>query len=105
MEGEFYDSVRRSSFLFVTIVLILIVPNPSTSLRFDLPSGNTKCISEDVKNNALSVGKYSVINPDVTEDHGVIDHTLKTPLPDSHKITVRVIYSRDDSDFISFAHH
>ncbi|KAL5977765.1 hypothetical protein ACLOJK_036773 [Asimina triloba] len=49
------------------------------SLRFELQSGHTKCISEDIKMNAMSVGKYSVISPN--EGH---------PSPDSHKITVRV---------------
>ncbi|KAF8399522.1 hypothetical protein HHK36_015388 [Tetracentron sinense] len=63
-------------------VLILILGFLSTiaqSLRFDIQSGHTKCITEDIKNNAMSVGKYSVINPN--EGH---------PIPDSHKLTVRV---------------
>lgn len=51
----------------------------SQSLRFDLQSGHTKCIAEDMKANAMTVGKYHVVNP----NEG-------TPLPDTHKITVRV---------------
>lgn len=49
------------------------------SMRFELQSGHTKCIAEDIKNNAMSVGKYNVINP-----------KEGAPLPDSHKLTVRV---------------
>lgn len=51
----------------------------SESLRFDLESGHSKCISEDIKVNSMTVGKYSIINPN--DNH---------PLPDSHKLIVRV---------------
>lgn len=51
----------------------------SQSLRFDLQSGHTKCIAEDMKANAMTVGKYHVVNPNEA-----------TPLPDNHKVTVRV---------------
>lgn len=50
------------------------------SMRFDLQSGSTKCITEDIKNNAMTVGKYSVVNP----NEGF-------PIPDTHRITVKVI--------------
>ncbi|KAK4772466.1 hypothetical protein SAY86_014241 [Trapa natans] len=50
------------------------------ALRFDLQSGHTKCIAEDIKGNSMTVGKYSIVNP--TEGH---------PLPESHKLTVRVM--------------
>lgn len=49
------------------------------SMRFDLKSGDTKCMSEDIKTNAMTVGKYSVVNPNE-----------EFPVPDTHKITVRV---------------
>ncbi|XP_028780523.1 transmembrane emp24 domain-containing protein p24delta9-like [Neltuma alba] len=49
------------------------------AMRFELRSGHTKCIAEDIKNNAMTVGKYFVVNP----SEGSL-------LPDSHKITVRV---------------
>ncbi|KAI4386388.1 hypothetical protein MLD38_004323 [Melastoma candidum] len=52
------------------------------SLRFDLKSGRTKCISEDIKSNSMSVGKYSVLKP----DEGL-------SMPYSHKITVKVTSS------------
>ncbi|KAL9246364.1 hypothetical protein vseg_019908 [Gypsophila vaccaria] len=51
----------------------------SKSLRFDIKSGDTKCISEDIKSNSMTVGKYHVVNP----NEG-------TPLSEAHKITVRV---------------
>lgn len=69
--------LRRSSI----VLLILSVLSPATlSMRYELLSGHTKCISEEIHANAMSVGKYSIVNPN-DEDH---------PLPDSHKITVRV---------------
>ncbi|KAL8104643.1 transmembrane emp24 domain-containing protein p24delta7-like [Apium graveolens] len=51
----------------------------SKALRFDLESGHTKCISEDIRVNSMTVGKYSIVNPN--DNH---------PLPDSHKLIVRV---------------
>ncbi|EEF32366.1 Transmembrane protein Tmp21 precursor, putative [Ricinus communis] len=47
-------------------------------MRFDLNSGHTKCISEDIKSNSMTVGKYSIVNP----NDG-------SPLPDTHKLTVK----------------
>ncbi|KAI8527580.1 hypothetical protein RHMOL_Rhmol12G0086200 [Rhododendron molle] len=67
-------------FTLVSLLLTLgFISNTVQSLRFDLQSGHTKCISEDIKTNAMTVGKYTIVNP--SEGH---------PLPDSHKITVRV---------------
>ncbi|KAL2335486.1 hypothetical protein Fmac_016699 [Flemingia macrophylla] len=51
----------------------------TNSMRFELQSGSTKCISDDIKANAMSVGKYSVVNP----NEGF-------PFPDSHRIVVKV---------------
>ena len=67
--------------LIVSIGLILTMS--AHSMRFDLGSGTTKCISEDIKSNAMTVGKYDVINP----NEGF-------PVPDTHKITVRVLPSK-----------
>ncbi|CAH8388870.1 unnamed protein product [Eruca vesicaria subsp. sativa] len=62
------------------ILLILSILSPATlSMRYELLSGHTKCIYEEIHANAMSVGKYHIVNPH--EDH---------PLPDSHKITVKV---------------
>ncbi|KAI3973250.1 hypothetical protein MKW92_001490 [Papaver armeniacum] len=63
--------------IFVIGFLLLSV---AESLRFDLLSGNTKCIAEDIKANAMTVGKYSIINP-LSDGH---------PMPETHKVTVRV---------------
>ncbi|KAF3444794.1 hypothetical protein FNV43_RR14487 [Rhamnella rubrinervis] len=63
-------------------LLVLVMGLMSTaahSIRFDLQSGATKCISEDIKSNAMTLGKYSVDNP----------HDGST-IPDTHKLTVRV---------------
>ncbi|RDX74053.1 Transmembrane emp24 domain-containing protein p24delta9, partial [Mucuna pruriens] len=68
------DSVRPLALL--TLALMCSLAN---SMRFELQTGQTKCISEDIKTNALSVGKYSVIN-----------HNEGFPLPDTHKIYVKL---------------
>ena len=65
---------------FKTVILIVgMICTAADSMRFDITSGSTKCISEDIKANAMTVGKYSVINP----NEGF-------PFPDTHKITARV---------------
>ncbi|KAK2434116.1 transmembrane emp24 domain-containing protein p24delta9 [Trifolium repens] len=65
------------------LLLIAIVPallfSFVNSMRFELKSGEPKCITEDIMSNAMTVGNYSVVNP----NEGY-------PIPDSHKITVRV---------------
>ena len=68
------------SLQFHLFLLILGLSSFTTeSLKFELLSGHTKCISEDIKSNSMTVGKYSVVNPSEGQ-----------PIPDSHKITVRV---------------
>nr|KJB80248.1 hypothetical protein B456_013G089000 [Gossypium raimondii] len=68
--------------VLVLVLLVGVLFRASQSLRFDLQSGQTKCIAEDIKSNSMTVGKYHVVKPN--EDH---------PLPDSHKLTVRVTSS------------
>ncbi|KAG5010932.1 hypothetical protein AAZX31_07G211700 [Glycine max] len=64
-------------------LLILVLFSSSTeSLRFELQSGHTKCISEDIKSNSMTVGKYQIVNSNEGQ-----------PLPDSHRVTVRVTSS------------
>ncbi|KAG6429739.1 hypothetical protein SASPL_107792 [Salvia splendens] len=70
--------IQRKGFLLLLISVFLIW-NPAESIRFDLESGHTKCISEDIKSNSMTVGKYHIVNPNEGN-----------PLPDSHKVTVRV---------------
>ncbi|KAL4319427.1 hypothetical protein GQ457_18G024880 [Hibiscus cannabinus] len=72
--------------VLVLVLLVGVLSPASESLRFELQSGQTKCIAEDIKGNSMSVGKYHVVKPN--EDH---------PLPDSHKITVRVTSSQGNS--------
>ncbi|XP_050945398.1 transmembrane emp24 domain-containing protein p24delta9-like isoform X1 [Cucumis melo] len=64
---------------FQLLVLIGFLSSRSESLRFDLQSGHTKCISEDIKQNAMTVGKYHVVNPNEGQ-----------PLTDERKLIVRV---------------
>ena len=66
--------------LLIYLLLILgLFCSPIKSLKFELESGRTKCIAEDIKSNSMTVGKYSVVNPNEAQ-----------PITDSHKITVRV---------------
>ncbi|KAI3726124.1 hypothetical protein L1987_65921 [Smallanthus sonchifolius] len=65
--------------IIVFVILGLVSLPIVKAMRFDINTGATKCITEDIQSNSLSVGKYTIINPD--EDY---------PLPDSHLITVRI---------------
>nr|ABK94061.1 unknown [Populus trichocarpa] len=69
--------MSKSNLLMITTLGLIFTI--AESMRFDLQSGHTKCISEDIMNNAVTVGKYNVVNP----NEGY-------PLPVSHKLTVRV---------------
>ncbi|KAF8116993.1 hypothetical protein N665_0012s0010 [Sinapis alba] len=70
------DLLRWSSFFL--LILTLLSPT-GLSMRFELHSGQMKCMSEDIHVNSISVGKYFIVNPN--EDH---------PLPDSHKIIAKM---------------
>lgn len=72
--------------LILLLLNIILITQKTQSLRFDLQSGHTKCISEDIKSNSMTVGKYHVVNP----NEGV-------PLPDTHKLTVRVTSSHGNN--------
>ncbi|KAM7250336.1 hypothetical protein ACFE04_022219 [Oxalis oulophora] len=67
-------------------LLIVLFPVSIESLRFELKSANTKCISEDIRSNSMTVGKYNVVNPNEGQ-----------PLPDTHKLTVRVTSSHGNN--------
>ncbi|KAG6741766.1 hypothetical protein POTOM_055045 [Populus tomentosa] len=69
--------MSKSNLLMITILGLFLTI--AESMRFDLQSGHTKCVSEDINNSAITVGKYNVVNPN--EGH---------PLPDTHKLNVRV---------------
>jgi len=63
----------------VTVTVMGLLWSTSESLRFDIASGHIKCITDDIKTNSMTVGKYSVVKPNEEQ-----------PLPASHRITVRV---------------
>ncbi|XP_034915437.1 transmembrane emp24 domain-containing protein p24delta9 isoform X1 [Populus alba] len=69
--------MSKSNLLMITTLGLFLTI--TESMRFDLQSGHTKCISEDIKNSAITVGKYNAVNP----NEGY-------PLPDTHKLNVRV---------------
>ncbi|KAL7110157.1 hypothetical protein ACP275_05G007300 [Erythranthe tilingii] len=71
--------LQRRSFFLVVVVSILLLWKRVESIRFDLESGHTKCISEDINTNSMTVGNYKIVN-----------HNEGHPLPDSHQVTVRV---------------
>ncbi|XP_047154733.1 transmembrane emp24 domain-containing protein p24delta9-like [Vigna umbellata] len=68
--------------LLLSLLLLVFFSSSTQSLRFELQSGHTKCISEDIKSNSMTVGKYLIVN-----------HNEGQPLPDSHRVTVRVTSS------------
>ncbi|KAF2299163.1 hypothetical protein GH714_030867 [Hevea brasiliensis] len=72
--------------VLVIITILGILSSTSQCVRFDLQSGHTKCISEDIKSNSMTVGKYSIVNPHDGQ-----------PLPESHKLTVKVTSSYGNS--------
>ncbi|KAJ6350599.1 hypothetical protein OIU78_006705 [Salix suchowensis] len=77
---------RLNLYLLVITTVTGLLSSPSKSLRFELESGHTKCIAEDIKSNSMTVGKYSIVNPHDSQ-----------PMPESHKLTVRVTSSYGNS--------
>ncbi|KAG6468935.1 hypothetical protein ZIOFF_073630 [Zingiber officinale] len=65
--------------LLASLAMASLFLSPAGALRFELESGHTKCVTEDIKLHAMAVGKYSVVIP-----------SDAAQLPDSHKITVKV---------------
>lgn len=61
------------------IVVLALMFGVADSMRFEVNSGQGKCISEDIKANAMTVGKYGIVNPNEEQ-----------PLPDDYRITVKV---------------
>lgn len=64
------------------VVFIVILPYLSAiakSIRFNVESGVTKCITEDLRIKSMTVGEYWVVNPNEGQ-----------PLPEHHKIYVGV---------------
>ncbi|KAJ0558144.1 putative GOLD domain-containing protein [Helianthus annuus] len=74
-------SINIPTLIIVTvIILILLTSSPLViGMRFDLETGATKCITEDIKINAMTVGKYSIVKP-----------VEGFPLSEYDRITVRV---------------
>ncbi|RXH69295.1 hypothetical protein DVH24_037079 [Malus domestica] len=75
----FSFSLKMSRINFSIILILGLMSTVVHSMRFDLQSGATKCISDDIKSSSMTVGKYAVVNP----KDGF-------PIPDSHKLTIRV---------------
>lgn len=66
-------------------MMVAILGLASTTLvkgmRFDLKTGATKCITEDIKLNAMTIGKYSIVNP-----------VEGFPLSEEDRVSVRVYH-------------
>ncbi|XP_066320142.1 transmembrane emp24 domain-containing protein p24delta9-like [Miscanthus floridulus] len=83
--------IRGCLLLPLLLLVLATAANPAGALRFDLLSGHTKCISDDIKVGAMAVGKYHVMAP----DDGAASWSSSSPsqqqqLPDSHRISLRV---------------
>ncbi|KAK3212443.1 hypothetical protein Dsin_017149 [Dipteronia sinensis] len=72
-------TMSESKIIIKVFIIVGLLSITGQAMRFELKSGHTKCISEDIKSNAMTIGKYSLINP----NEGY-------PLPDNHKVTVKV---------------
>jgi p24 family protein delta-1 len=70
-----------SALLLLTAFLLSAQP-PARALRFDLESGHTKCVSDEIKVDSMTVGKYHVVGPD--------PNFPDSQLPESHRIFLRV---------------
>jgi p24 family protein delta-1 len=70
------------SALLLLTALLLSAPPPARALRFDLESGHTKCVSDEIKVGSMAVGKYHVVGPD--------PNFPDAQLPESHRIFLRV---------------
>nr|XP_043613310.1 transmembrane emp24 domain-containing protein p24delta9-like [Erigeron canadensis] len=68
------------------IIIIGFVSLMVQSIRFDMESGHTKCISEDIKTNSMTVAHYSIVHPIEGQ-----------ALPESHKLTLRVTSTSGNS--------
>ncbi|KAJ8420241.1 hypothetical protein Cgig2_006260 [Carnegiea gigantea] len=64
--------------MLIALLMSVLIP-ACESLRFELLSGSTKCIAEEIKRDAMSVGKYTALGP-----------VEGQPAPPSHRITARV---------------
>ena len=73
--------LRPSTLLLLAAVLFAASPS-ARALRFDLESGHTKCISDEIKVDSMAVGKYSVVAPDPSYPDA--------QLPESHRVSLRV---------------
>ncbi|WCJ25702.1 emp24/gp25L/p24 family/GOLD family protein [Euphorbia peplus] len=73
-KSRFQLIVARFRFIFAFTFITI-----SEAMRFDLHSGKTKCMSEDIKIHSMTVAKYNIFN----------EHE-NSPLPDSYKLIVKV---------------
>ncbi|KVH97731.1 hypothetical protein Ccrd_000160 [Cynara cardunculus var. scolymus] len=71
--------MKLQRFAVCIVVIIGLLSTIAQSIRFELESGHTKCIAEDIKSNSMTVGHYSIVNPNEGQ-----------PLPESHRITLKV---------------
>ncbi|TKV95881.1 hypothetical protein SEVIR_9G391400v4 [Setaria viridis] len=74
------------------LLLVLAAALPAGALRFDLHSGHTKCISDDMKVGTMAVGKYNIVAPDdgTSSLSSSSSQQQHQQLPDSHRISLRV---------------
>ncbi|GJN07743.1 hypothetical protein PR202_ga25601 [Eleusine coracana subsp. coracana] len=68
-------------------LLLLATTLPAGALRYDLRSGHTKCISDEIKVGAMAVGKYHILGPD---DGSLSSSSQQQQLPDSHRMSLCV---------------
>ncbi|KAJ9563845.1 hypothetical protein OSB04_009005 [Centaurea solstitialis] len=72
-------TMELQRFAVIMVVIMGLLSTIGQSIRFELESGHTKCIAEDIKSNSMTVGHYAIVNPNEGQ-----------PLPESHRITLKV---------------
>ncbi|XP_076947226.1 transmembrane emp24 domain-containing protein p24delta9-like [Bidens hawaiensis] len=71
--------MNLQNFIFCMTTILVVLSPIVQSFRFELESGHTMCVAEDIKIDSMTAGHYSVVNPNEGQ-----------PLPESHRITVQV---------------
>ncbi|CAN8255434.1 unnamed protein product [Cochlearia groenlandica] len=71
--------IKTSKWVIMVAMMMTTILKVGLSMRLELESGVSKCVSDDIKSNSMSVGTYSIVN-----------HNESLHLPASHKTFVTV---------------
>ncbi|KAE8719796.1 Transmembrane emp24 domain-containing protein p24delta9 [Hibiscus syriacus] len=83
----------------VVVLMVWALPLLSHSLRFDMQSGETKCISEDIKRNSMTMGTYRVVNPNDDRPLGYY-HLLSVKVRWTHGLIIQSAEKVGGGEFV-----